>query len=76
MSTLLAPKGWTPSTISRRYFSNGEPQPSSYDATSHSCEAIISTGAAVARAFGTEVLAISKDSVDLSRIPVPLLDLC
>jgi hypothetical protein len=70
--TQAGPRGWTPSTISHRYFSNGAPQ--SYDATSHSCEACISTGAAVQRVFGTEVLKISRNACDLSRVPVPLLD--
>jgi hypothetical protein len=71
-TAMTGPRGWTPSTISHRYFANGEPQ--SYDAETHSCEAVISTGAAVPRVFGREILEISKAACDLSRVPVPLLD--
>src|ERR1700722_14408505 len=71
MTPKLGPKGWTPSTISRRFSTGG---PLSYDADTHSCECVISAGAAVDRIYGTEVLTISRDAVDLSRIPVPLLD--
>jgi phage head maturation protease len=65
------PRGWTPSTISHR-FSTTTPQ--SYDESSHSCQCVISAGAPVARIYGTEILQISQGAVDLSRVPVPLLD--
>jgi hypothetical protein len=68
---MQGPRGWTPSTISHRFSTS---TPSSYDAESHSCECVISAGAAVQRFYGTEVLKISQDAVDLERIPVPLLD--
>src|SRR5690348_5215863 len=42
--------------------------PASYDARSHTVEAVIATGAAVKRAYGIEVLRISRDAVDLSRL--------
>jgi phage head maturation protease len=52
--------------------------PHSYDAKAHTVEAVISTGASVARTYGTEVLRISSRAVDLSRLHdgagIPLLD--
>jgi phage head maturation protease len=52
--------------------------PLSYDKHEHTVEAVISTGAAVAREYGTEVLRIAPDAVDLSRLHdgggIPLLD--
>jgi phage head maturation protease len=61
---------WTPATISHRFLTAA---PQSYDEASHSCTACISAGSPVARFYGTEILEISKDACDLSRIPVPLL---
>src|SRR5258708_12624123 len=69
--TLIGPRGWTPATVSHRLSTSA---PSSYDPETHTCMACISTGAAVDRIFGCEILEISQDAVDLSRIPVPLLD--
>jgi hypothetical protein len=69
--TIIAPKGWAAGKIEHRFSSSA---PLSYNAAEHSCECIISAGAAVARVYGTEVLEISRAAVDLSRIPVPLLD--
>jgi hypothetical protein len=68
---MIAPPGWSPATISRRFATVA---PSSYNADLHSCVACISTGAPVKRIFGTEILSISRDAVDLSRVPCPLLD--
>jgi hypothetical protein len=51
--------------------------PISYDQRLHAFEAVISTGSPVKRAYGTEVLRISPEAVDLSRLReggVPLLD--
>jgi Caudovirus prohead serine protease len=51
--------------------------PSSYDKATHSCDCIISAGAAVNRVYGTEILRIDRASVDLSRVEsgsAPLLD--
>jgi phage head maturation protease len=51
--------------------------PLSYDAKNHTFDAVISMGTAVKRPYGTEVLRISRDAVDLSRITqggIPLLD--
>src|SRR2546430_1908338 len=69
--TQIGPRGWTTSTISHRFSSS---TPASYDAETHSCTACISSGAPVARFYGTELLEISKSAVDLSRIPIPVLD--
>ncbi|MCS3689078.1 HK97 family phage prohead protease [Bradyrhizobium elkanii] len=48
--------------------------PRSYDKKARTVEAVISVGAPVKRFFGTEVLRISKDAIDLSRPSIPLLD--
>ena len=69
--TIIAPKGWRSDKIEHRFSSSG---PLSYNADDHSCECIISAGAEVARIYGKESLEISNAAIDLSRIPVPLLD--
>jgi hypothetical protein len=72
MTIITAPtKGWRPDKVELR-FSGG--QPSSYNGGEHTCECVISAGAAVGRIYGTEVLEISRAAIDLSRMPVPLLD--
>jgi hypothetical protein len=51
--------------------------PSSYDAASHSVEAVISMGSPVKRVFGTEVLRIHESAIDTSRVwsgSCPVLD--
>jgi phage head maturation protease len=51
--------------------------PVSYSAANHTVDAVISMGSAVKRPYGTEVLRISPDAVDLSRLReggIPLLD--
>ena len=51
--------------------------PISYDAMAHTFDATISMGSPVKRAYGTEVLRISPQAVDLTRITqggIPLLD--
>ncbi|MCW1839446.1 prohead protease/major capsid protein fusion protein [Prosthecomicrobium hirschii] len=51
--------------------------PASYDATAHTVEAVLSTGAPVTRWGITEVLAVSPEAVDLGRVglgQVRLLD--
>jgi hypothetical protein len=68
---MISPPGWSAGTIARRLSTAA---PSSYDAETHSCTACISTGAPVTRFYGTEVLEISRDACDLSRVPCPLLD--
>jgi HK97 family phage prohead protease len=51
--------------------------PRSYNKNDHTVEAVISMGSPVKRAYGTEVLRISPEAVDLSRLReggIPLLD--
>lgn len=51
--------------------------PGSYDAEAHTVEAVLSTGAAVARYYFTEELEISAEAIDLGRVAsgvCPLLD--
>jgi hypothetical protein len=69
--TSSGPRGWHAGKVLHR-LSSGAPQ--SYDAETHSCEACISAGSAVQRFYGTEILKISQDAVDLSRVPCPVLD--
>lgn len=51
--------------------------PSSYNKKTHSFDAVISMGSAVKRFYGTELLRIAPDAVDLGRMQnggIPLLD--
>jgi phage head maturation protease len=68
--------GLPPIGIAHR-FAPSASTPASYDKASHSCDCIISAGAAVSRFYGTEILRIDRASVDLSRVEAgsaPLLD--
>jgi phage head maturation protease len=58
--------GLLPTGIIAHRFVGGSP--SSYDKATHSVDCVISTGAAVRRVYGTEVLRIDSKSVDLSRV--------
>lgn len=52
-------------------------KPTSYSAEYRTVDAVLSTGSPVARPYGTEVLKISADAINLSRVHgagVPLLD--
>lgn len=67
--------GLPPTGIAHRFASAASP--STYDKATHSCDCIISAGAAVNRFYGTEILRIDRASVDLSRVEAgsaPLLD--
>lgn len=51
--------------------------PGSYDKKAHTVDCVISMGSAVKRFYGTEVLRIAPDAVDLTRMEqggIPLLD--
>jgi phage head maturation protease len=51
--------------------------PATYNQKDHTVEAVLSTGAAVQRSYGTEILRISPQAVDLSRMKqggIPFLD--
>src|SRR6266700_2429502 len=72
---IAGPRGWSPATISKRFAS--APGPSSYDAESHTCDAVLSMGTRVKRFYGTEVLRIDPQSVIIERMVgagIPLLD--
>src|ERR1035437_7684856 len=69
--SITAPRRFNAAKLQHR-FSDGAPE--SYSAAEHSCSAIISTGAPVKRVYGTEILEISARAVNLSRVPVALLD--
>lgn len=72
--SIIGPRGWSPSTIEKRFVSN---RPSSYNPDKHTVDAVISVGAAVPRFYGTEILRITPDAVDLSRLygaGIPILD--
>jgi phage head maturation protease len=68
------PRGWSPHVTEHRFSSN---QPASYDPDQRTVDAVISVGAAVPRFYGTEILKISPEAVDLSRLTgagIPCLD--
>jgi hypothetical protein len=71
----VGPRGWTPLQTDTRFIDG---KPSSYDSRTHTARCVIATDTSVRLAFGTEVLRITKDSVDLSRMEngsmIPLLD--
>jgi phage head maturation protease len=69
--SITAPRRFNAAKLQHR-FSDGAPE--SYSAAEHSCLAILSTGAPVRRAYGTETLEISDRAINLSRVPVALLD--
>jgi hypothetical protein len=77
MKNIIGPRGWNPATVSHRY-SDSSPVPSTYDAATRTVDCVISCGSPVARFYGTEVLRISNDAVDLDRMKngsmIPLLD--
>jgi phage head maturation protease len=72
--TIIGPRGWSHDQISTRFLSSS---PSSFNAATRSVNACLSRGAPVKRFYGTEVLRISPEAVDLSRMKsagIPLLD--
>jgi hypothetical protein len=74
MTSSIGPRGWHPASLEHRFV---DTSPMSVDETTRSVSAILSTGAAVQRFYGREVLAISKDAIDTERVlsgTCPLLD--
>ena len=74
MSNILRPRGWHPASLEHRLV---DTSPMSVDETTRSVSAILSTGAAVQRFYGREVLTISKDAIDTERVlsgTCPMLD--
>jgi hypothetical protein len=77
MSTIIGPKGWRQDQVLHRLDAGSTLTPRSYDAKARSVDAILSVGSPVKRIYGTEVLRISPECVDVSRVRaglVPLLD--
>jgi hypothetical protein len=58
------PRGWTDGQVTTRFVSAA---PASYDPISHRVDCIISGGAAVKRFYGTEILKIDRDAVNLGE---------
>jgi hypothetical protein len=74
MSDLVYPDGWHPSSFERRFITAVS---TSLDESTRSVNAVLSTGAAVQRFYGTEILAISREAIDTTRVLkglCPLLD--
>jgi hypothetical protein len=73
--TTSGPRGWSPGKTETRF---ADAKPSSYDATNHTVDCVISMGSPVKRFYGTEVLRITPAAVDLTRMDngsvIPLLD--
>lgn len=68
------PKGWNVGATDTRF---ADTAPSSYDKKARTVDAVLSMGTPVARFYGTEVLRISPQAVDLGRMKsagIPLLD--
>jgi hypothetical protein len=71
VTIITAPKNWRSDKIEHRFLGS---TPSSYNEAEHTCECVISAGAEVNRTYGKETLRITREAIDLSRMPVPLLD--
>jgi len=63
--TTIGPTGWHPSLLERRFVTA---EPSSMDVSTRSVSAILSTGGAVERFYGREILKISKNAIDTTRV--------
>ena len=73
--TISGPKGWHAGLVEKRF---ADTKPSSYDSKTRTVDAVISMGSPVVRFYGTEVLRISPEAVNLDRMKggsmIPLLD--
>jgi phage head maturation protease len=77
MTKIIGPKGWRQGQIEHRLMKTANATPLSYDAATHSCDAVLSKGSPVDRFFGREILRIAPSAVDVSRVlagSAPLLD--
>jgi hypothetical protein len=73
--TQAGPRGWHAGLVEhRKQRFVADEGPVSYDPTTRSVDAVLSAGSEVARFYGRERLRIDEDSIDLSRVPIPLLD--
>jgi hypothetical protein len=75
MSNIKGPKGWHAGLVEKRF---ADTKPSSYDSKTRTVDAVISMGSPVVRFYGTEVLRITPEAVNLDRMKggsmIPLLD--
>lgn len=63
-----APQGWRAGETASRRIAQTPRGASSYDAESHTVEAVLATGYRVRRWYGEEELAIREDAIDLLRV--------
>ena len=74
-TTSPGPRGWSPGQTATRF---ADTKPTSFNADNHTVDCVISMGSPVTRFYGTEVLRITPEAVDLSRMEngsmIPLLD--
>jgi hypothetical protein len=63
--SISGPPGWRSGSVEKRF---ADTKPSSFDKKTRSVNAILSTGAEVARFYGREALRISPDAVGLDRM--------
>jgi hypothetical protein len=74
MTKIFGPRGWSADQITTRFLSSA---PSSFNRETRSVNACLSRGAPVKRFYGTEVLRVTPEAVDLGRLKsagIPLLD--
>lgn len=69
------PRGWHAGLVEhRKQRFVADEGPVSYDPTTRSVDAVLSAGSPVQRFYGVERLRIDERAIDLSRVPIPLLD--
>jgi phage head maturation protease len=75
MTASVGPRGWHAGLVEKRF---ADTKPSSYDKAGRTVDAVISMGSPVVRFYGTEVLRITPEAVNLDRMKggsmIPLLD--
>ena len=74
MSNTTGPRGWRPGNIETRF---ARTSPGSYDSKKRTVEAVLATDTPVKRPYGSEVLQIDSNSVNLERLlkgGIPVLD--
>jgi phage head maturation protease len=74
MTKSFGPRGWSAQQITTRFVTAS---PRSYNVEARTVDCVVSTGAPVARAYGTEILLISREAINTDRVTsgmCPLLD--
>ena len=74
MTATFGPRGWSAHQITTRLL---VASPRSFDAEARAIDCTVSTGAAVLRPYGTELLKIAKSAINIDRVNsgiCPLLD--